>query len=266
MPPGPSQQARHFDEAFHQIPVGSSSVDAQVHICLNSPIAVIATHPWGPLGGSMADPHPRTVCHVFGEAGCTTVRFNFRSGIGSGNSSLEDVKAVAAWLTTPRDAPEAGGRIIASKVLIVGYSYGSLIGAAAAAEIEETIGYAMIGPPLDYGWALYIFNAAKLRAKAANSAGKPKLLLVGTNDQFCSVKSFKGFADTLPGPKEMQVMEGMDHFSLFKPLKKALTDWITRAFNVSMAEFATGAWLSAGGSAQPAKSPSKETNQEKPKT
>eukprot|EP00434_Breviolum_minutum_P013094 symbB.v1.2.011539.t2/scaffold778.1/size163404/22 len=69
-----------------------------------------------PLGGNMADPHPRTVCHVFGEAGCTTVRFNFRSGIGSGNSSLEDVKAVAAWLTTPRDAPEAGGRIIASKL------------------------------------------------------------------------------------------------------------------------------------------------------
>jgi hypothetical protein len=33
----------------------------QVHFSLSSPIAVIATHPWGPLGGSMADPHPRTV-------------------------------------------------------------------------------------------------------------------------------------------------------------------------------------------------------------
>jgi len=26
-----------------------------------------------------------------------------------------------------------------------------------------------------------------------------------------------------PGPKEMQVLDGLDHFSLFKPLAKAMT-------------------------------------------
>ncbi|CAK9098884.1 unnamed protein product [Durusdinium trenchii] len=231
----------HFDEAFHRIPVAGTTIEAQIHISLQSPIAVIATHPWGPLGGSMADPHPRTVCHTFGNAGCSTVRFNFRSGIGSGSGSVEDVKAVARWLTRPRE--EAGGRIVASKILIVGYSYGSIIGAAAAAEIPEAFGYAMIGPPLDYGWALYMFNAANLRAKAASSAGKPKLLLVGTNDQFCSMQSFKGFADSVPGPKEMQVLNGSDHFNLFQSLPQALAEWVQRAFGVNMPDFARGAWL-----------------------
>ncbi|CAK9003367.1 Glycine receptor subunit alpha-2 [Durusdinium trenchii] len=104
-------------------------------------------------------------------------------------------------------------------------------------------GYAMIGPPLDYGWALYMFNAANLRAKAASSAGKPKLLLVGTNDQFCSMQSFKGFADSVPGPKEMQVLNGSDHFNLFQSLPQALAEWVQRAFGVNMPDFARGAWL-----------------------
>eukprot|EP00439_Symbiodinium_sp_Y106_P059905 s513_g8.t2 len=259
-----------FREARHSIPVGNSSVDALVCVVQNSPIGVIALHPWGPLGGSMADPHPHTFLFQragdqgseawsrprFGTAGCTTVRFNFRGGIGSGAGSVEDVKAVAAWMTKPNPLPETGGRILCSHVLIVGYSYGSIIGAAAAAEIPSVIGYAALGPPLDYGWALYMFNAQNLRAQAARSAGKPKLLVVGTTDEFCSMKSFQGCrnrqgweqwihlslnpgiliqtpmpqtrnfnsrsCDTRPGPKEMHVIEGANHFQLYSYLPEVL--------------------------------------------
>ncbi|CAE7547847.1 TEX30 [Symbiodinium sp. CCMP2592] len=233
-----------FREARHSIPVGNSSVDALVCVVQDSPIGVIALHPWGPLGGSMADPHPHTVCRLFGTAGCTTVRFNFRGGIGSGAGSVEDVKAVAAWMTKPNPLPEAGGRILCSHVLIVGYSYGSIIGAAAAAEIPSVIGYAALGPPLDYGWALYMFNAQNLRAQAARSAGKPKLLVVGTTDEFCSMKSFQGFADSLPGPKEMHVIEGANHFQLYSYLPEALTKWVISGFKVhSLEEFAAGRHL-----------------------
>ena len=76
------------------IPVGWSSISALVAV-RQSPVVVIALHPWGPMGGSMYDPHPHTVCALMGKSGCSTVRFNFRSGLGFGGGSIEDVKAVA---------------------------------------------------------------------------------------------------------------------------------------------------------------------------
>merc|ERR1719265_2170034 len=111
------------------IPVGRSWVNARVNV-QQSPVVVIATHPWGPMGGSMHDPHPVTVCQFFGEAGCSTARFNFRGGINRGMSSVQDVKAVAAWFTQPRD----GQAPLASQVLIVGYSYGTMPACAAASQ------------------------------------------------------------------------------------------------------------------------------------
>ena len=88
----------------HHIDVGNSYVDALVTVA-QSPVAVIALHPWGPMGGSMGDPHPHTVVRLFGRAGCSTARFNFRSGLGFGNSSVEDVKAVARRALCSRQVP-----------------------------------------------------------------------------------------------------------------------------------------------------------------
>mmetsp|Transcript_63292 Transcript_63292/g.115394 ORF Transcript_63292/g.115394 Transcript_63292/m.115394 type:complete len:231 (-) Transcript_63292:25-717(-) len=217
-----------------EIPVGRySSVSALVGVRA-SPVVVIATHPWGPMGGSMYDPHPTTVCKVFGEAGCSTARFNFRGGIGWGEASAEDVKAVADWFTKPQDdkAP------LASQVLLVGYSYGALIAAAAGADIPEMIGWTTIAPALDYAWAIYLFNGRSLRAKAAIE-NKPKLVIGGTNDVFCSESTLRGFADELPEPKQVIVMEGLDHFSHYSHLRRTMAEWIASAFAVrDLREFA----------------------------
>jgi len=211
-----------------RIPVQGSWINAMV--CLrNSPVVVIALHPWGPIGGSMEDPHVQQVCRTFGSAGCSTVRFDFRSGIGSGSSSVEDVKSVAAWFVEPQD----GAQPLASQVLVVGYSYGSVIGAAAAADIPQCVGCATIAPPLDYGWALYLFRGSSLRARAADSAGRPKLLMVGTSDEFCSEASFQSFVAELPEPKKAIVLPGVNHFSLHKLLPKAFAEWVPEAFGVA---------------------------------
>mmetsp|Transcript_67839 Transcript_67839/g.201898 ORF Transcript_67839/g.201898 Transcript_67839/m.201898 type:complete len:237 (+) Transcript_67839:44-754(+) len=216
------------EEVSIPVPVARSSVSALVTV-QNSPVAVIATHPWGPLGGSMHDPHPTTVCRLMAEAGCSTARFNFRSGINFGGSSIEDVKAVADWFTEPRD----GDPPLASQVLLVGYSYGSLVAAAAASEIPRSVGYAVINPPVSYAWALYLFNGRHMMEKAADSAGKPKLLMIGTEDVFCSVETFQSFVDSLPEPKTAMVKDGVDHFSMYGHLRGALTSWITAAFGVA---------------------------------
>merc|ERR1719393_986484 len=134
------------------------------------------------MGGSMHDPHPQTTCRLFAQAGCSTVRFNFRSGINRGLSSVEDFKAVAAWFTQPRDGKEP----LASQVLIVGYSYSAVIAAAAAAEIPESIGYVSNAPCISVAWAVYLFNYQRLRAMAADSHGKPKLVIHPNQDVFCT--------------------------------------------------------------------------------
>jgi len=216
-----------------QIPVQGAYLDAAV-LVQPSPVVVIALHPWGPLGGSMDDPHPTTVCRLFGSAGCSTVRLNFRSGVGSGEASVADVLAAAAWFLEPQEGREP----LATQVLIVGYSYGSLIGAAAAAAIPQCIGWAALGPPLSYGWALYLFNGSSLRARAANSEGRPKFLMVGTEDQFCSEAAFRDFVQALPEPKASLLLPGLNHFGLFREVPRALTDWILAAFNMDLQSFA----------------------------
>ncbi|CAK0826589.1 unnamed protein product [Prorocentrum cordatum] len=205
---------------------GGGEVCAKV-VVQRSPVVVIATHPWGPLGGCMDDPHCRTVCGVMGEAGCSTARFNFRGGLGTGSSSIADVRAVAEWFTRPRPGESEA---LAAQVLLVGYSYGSLIAGAAAAEIPECIGFCLLGPPLGYTWALYLFNSASILRRVRESAGKPKLLVVGSSDQFCSAPQFRSFVETLPDPKESHVLEGVDHFGYFRLAQQMLTRWITDAF------------------------------------
>lgn len=222
-----SFKMRGVPEEAVQIPVARTWLQAKVSVQA-SPVVVIALHPWGPLGGSMDDPHPVTVTHLFGKAGCSTARLDFRSGIGSGESSVADVKAVAAWFVEPRDGKAA----LASQVIIVGYSYGSMIGAAAAAEIPQCVAWAALGPPLGYSWALYLWNAGSLRARAANSAGKPKLLMLGTSDEFCSERSFQGFVQELPEPKKAVVLDGVNHFSIHPHLPQALKDWVRQGFGV----------------------------------
>ena len=221
------------DETSVRIPIAGTSTTLSAKVVRNasSPVLVIATHPWGPLGGSLHDPHPATACQLFARAGCNTVRFDFRSGIGRGASSIADTVAVAQYFTdTSAETGDGAAAIPVSQVLIVGYSYGSLVGAAAAAQIPQSVGFVCVGPPLGYAWALFLFNGGGVEAQACESAGKPKLLLIGDGDQFCSVSSCRRFAQKLPKPVKMQVVGDCDHFGLFPHLEKALAQWVPKAF------------------------------------
>ena len=134
-------------EQAERIGVGASlysHVDARVKIG-PAKVGVIVCHPWGPLGGSMHDHVVMTAWKIFADAGCTTARFNFRSGLGCGGGSVDDIVAVAKYLLS---LPHQNA---VSKILLVGYSYGSICCMGAAAELPECIGFAAIGPPIDYG-------------------------------------------------------------------------------------------------------------------
>ena len=53
-------------------------------------VGVVSLHPWGPLGGSLDDPHVRAVTQFFGKGGCATCRVQFRSGFGRGEASVDE--------------------------------------------------------------------------------------------------------------------------------------------------------------------------------
>ena len=125
---------------------------------------------------------------------------------------MDDVRFCANYLL--HELPEAQRP---QKLIVVGYSYGSVPASAAVADIPDVIGFAAIAPPLDYAWALYMFNIAALKERIleASSSGRPKLLLIGENDQFCSMDTFVAFAESLPGPKTMRVIDKCDHMQIY---------------------------------------------------
>lgn len=215
------------------------AIDARV-LLTGSAVAVIACHPWGPLGGSMHDIVVGQVVSTFAAAGCSTARFNFRSGIGRGWQSTDDVHHVARYLL--HDLPEAQRP---SQLIVVGYSYGSLPSAAAATSIPECVGYVMIAPPIE-NWAanwIYCFNQGNLKERAASSSfgARPKLLLIGENDNFCSMTTFMRFAESMPAPKTVRVVEGMDHFRIYMHVSRQLTSWACEAWAISsLSELAAG--------------------------
>lgn len=219
--------------------VFSGAIDARVFVA-GSAIALIAAHPWGPLGGSMDDIVVQQCVSTFAAAGCTTARFNFRSGIGRGWGSMEDVRLVANYLL--HELPEAQRP---TQLIICGYSYGSLPAAAVATSIPECVGYVVIAPPLD-NWAanwIYCFNQRTLRNRATSSAfgARPKLLLIGDRDNFCSMETFSAFADEMPGPKTVRVLPGLDHFRIYTHVPRHLKEWASEAWGIeSLTQLAAG--------------------------
>lgn len=190
-------------------------------------LAVVACHPWGPLGGSMWDIVVDEVVELFGsKGGLTTLRFNFRSGLGRGRGSVDDVRGACAHLLTQLERPP-------ERILLVGYSYGSLVVAAAADDIPEVVAFACVSPPLYWAWALFMCNHGTM-LRDARRATAAKLLLVGEHDNFCSVRAFNDFAESLPTPKHAVVLRGyVDHFNVYRYAPEQLERWACAIFGVS---------------------------------
>ena len=152
-------------------------------------LAVIICHPWGPMGGTMHDFCVTTLLTLFADAGLTTLRFNFRYGLGRGHSSASDLRAACDMLRSLQAPPD--------KLLLVGYSYGSLVVADVAPGRPDVAAFALISPPLGAASALFFGRNVTERAQASH---KPKLAIIGSHDQFCSQRRFDQFARGLQEP------------------------------------------------------------------
>jgi alpha/beta superfamily hydrolase len=115
------------------------------------------------------------------------------------------------------------GVVVPKYILLVGYSYGSIISASASASIPTCVGVVSIAPPLAVRHWLYVFHGNYHLDQAKKRHGLPRLMVIGSEDNFTSEEIFQQVVKTFP--KEATtgaVLKGADHF--FQRREKDLMD------------------------------------------
>jgi len=166
---------------------------------------VVLCHPHPLHGGSMLTPVILTAEQAFREAGYTTLLFNFR-GVGAsegahgeGRAEVADVAGALAFVREALGGAAAPVSVPVS-IAVAGYSFGSHVGARAAAADPGVGFYLGIAPATghyDYGML------TGFRGRIA--------LIGGTRDQYGSREAFLALAARLPGPSWHRLLEA-DHF------------------------------------------------------
>lgn len=158
---------------------------------------VVITHPHPFYGGEMHNPVVEALVQAFGEAGYTTLRFNFRGVGGSegeydgGRGEQEDVKAALSLL-------EGLGK---SYVFLAGYSFGAWVNFMGLDKYENVRGLVMISPPvglLDFKGSLF--------------GSKVKLVITGNNDDIAEPEGVRERVMNWNSEAVLRVIEGADHF------------------------------------------------------
>ena len=224
-------------------PVTSSSARERTYKIGNLPVrvadagsntAVIVTHPWGLLGGNMHNNVVCACCLYFQQLGVTTVRFDFDGSVGRGYAQVDQLLTVARNLlhngTFSVDKSRKPKHLI-----LIGYSYGSLIASSATADLkDECIACISIAPPFAVAHWLLTFNVKYHMERAAQLPDLPRLFLIGDNDNFTSENVFsEKVAVEFPSESSTgAVLKGADHF--FRRREKDVLDiigeWLLSAF------------------------------------
>ena len=173
---------------------------------------VVVCHPNPLYGGEMDNPVVVAASEAAFAEGFQTLRFNFRGVGGSegihadGIGEQDDVRAAIEFLSSRGDR---------SSLILVGYSFGAMVGLPVAIEDARVKGVVAIAPPLE----MYDFGFLK-------GSKKDKLVIVGNRDLYCPVGRLEEFYQLLEDPKSLVVIQGADHFfsyhvnSLISPLRE----------------------------------------------
>lgn len=163
--------------------------------------AAVLCHPHPLYGGSMLTPVIMTVEQAFQEAGYTTLAFNFR-GVGGSEGAYgggqAEVADVAGALTHLEGV--LSGRF--RRFAVAGYSFGSFVGAMAAAADRRVNFYLGIAPPLNH----YDFGFLR-------QAICPIALIGATRDEHCDTSRFEALYLSLPATPWMRRLDATHDFA-----------------------------------------------------
>ena len=180
----------------------------------NGKICFVLTHPWAPLGGDMHNNVPVQVSEALATYGYTTIRFNFR-GVGKssgcctwrGHGERNDLKSVCEWILSDKGPDDV------EKIILIGYSYGSMISNSCADMMPEIKAFVSIATPFPCYWGLSLFNCSAFM-QLSRVTSKPKLFLCGDEDDFTGSRNFKKYTKSFPSEnknKSSYLIQGVDH-------------------------------------------------------
>jgi uncharacterized protein len=209
------------------MPVGSPETEFEGVGLLadyGSDVAVMITHPWGLLGGNKYNNVVVAAALFFQSLHMTTLRFDFTGNdIGFGTRQVRQLEQMAMAVVE---------QTAATKILLVGYSYGSII-AASCCTIPGLIGLIAIAPPFGVAHWLFCFHSEyHLRQAQQHQPDLPRLFVIGDADTFTDVATFETTLRKWYAGASSVVLKGVDHF--FRRKEKELMDvigaWLLNAF------------------------------------
>jgi uncharacterized protein len=171
----------------------------------------VLCHPQ-PLVSDMDDPLLTHLAAALTEAGMATLRFNFRGVPPSGGETTDgrreplDVGGALAWLLT---RPEIDGRRIA----LVGHAFGAWVALAYAA-IDARVGTVVAVSPPHF----------RLTPGFAAALDRPKLIVVGDDDEVSPRHKVEPWLATVPGQRALVAIPDAQH--LLRGREAAATDII----------------------------------------
>jgi uncharacterized protein len=158
----------------------------------------VIVHPHPLYGGNMHNKVVQSCRKVCSDLGLATLRFNFR-GVGTsagsyddGQGEQEDLRTAIRFMT---------GKLADLPLYLVGFSFGAWMALKIGTEEKRVTALVGIGTPT--GWERLSFMA---------NSPKPKLLIHGTEDQYCDPEELQKDFGLMDDPKQLFWVQGGDHF------------------------------------------------------
>ncbi len=157
----------------------------------------VICHPHPLYGGTMDNKVVTTLARIYRELGVPVARFNFRGVGGStgshdnANGEVDDLCAVALWL---------GAQYPQAKMLVCGYSFGSVVAAAGSGRVGASH-MVLIAPPVE--------------RYAMGSEGYfdcPAVIFLGAEDELVDAERTRKWAVQLTSPTAIVTVPGASHF------------------------------------------------------
>ena len=124
---------------------------------------------------------------------------------------------MASKTTSERRSTISRKNFPARPILLAGFSFGSWVGLRVGCEDPRVTSLIGLGIPVE-----------QIRSFLPRSCAKPKLFIQGENDEFGARTNVEEFVATLPEPKRLVVVSGVDHFFTGKlpEVGAAIDEWI----------------------------------------
>jgi alpha/beta superfamily hydrolase len=179
------------------------------------PMAALVCHPHPLFGGTMHNKVVFQVARALHDLGLPVLRFNFRgAGLSEGlhdegRGEQGDVGAALDWLAL---------KFPGKPIVLAGFSFGMVVGVQVGCRdnrVSELIGLGLPVNRNDLGFLA--------------SCTKPRLFLQGSEDQYGDVDKVRELVASLPEPKRLVVVPGVDHFFTGKleSVGEAVRAWMT---------------------------------------